>query len=297
MREARGHWSARGLVLASAFAGGAWLQAQAPRLTAAEAIAKIQAATGAKLPADTVDTIKAGDPATAVTGIATTFTPTMEVLRRAVAAHENLIVTHEPTFYNHRDETAQFANDPVYQEKLAYIKEHGLVVWRFHDGWHARYPDGIAEGFVKFVGWEKYSNAGEPMFFTLPATTVGELAKSLQAKFGARAVRVVGDPALRVSHVAIRLGASGETRQLEALNHGNMEVLVAGEASEWETVEYTRDAMQQGRKKALILLGHNTSEEIGMRNCAEWLKTIFPGMPILYDPAGEPYWTPERMPR
>jgi putative NIF3 family GTP cyclohydrolase 1 type 2 len=37
-----------------------------------------------------------GDPNTVVTGIATTFLDTMEVLREAVRRGDNLIMTHEP---------------------------------------------------------------------------------------------------------------------------------------------------------------------------------------------------------
>ena len=267
-------------------------------LTAAEVIGRIVKATGAAPPAGTVDTIKAGDPGTVVTGVATTFTPTMDVLRKAVAAHLNLIVTHEPTFYNHLDEDTLFVDDPVYKEKLDYIREHHLVIWRFHDTWHLRRPDGIAEGFVERAGWKRYENPGPAeeagFFFTLPQTTVSALAKDLQRRFHARAVRVVGDPKMTVTKVAYRPGASGEARQVKALEREDVEVLVAGEAAEWETVLYTLDAVQQGRRKALILLGHDTSEEAGMENCASWLKTVLPGMPVRFIPAGEPYWTPEK---
>lgn len=179
------------------------LQAQtiSGTLTAAEAIDRIVKATGAALPANTVDTIKAGDPSTVVTGIATTFTPTMDVLRKAVSAHLNLIVTHEPTFYNHLDQDTLFVDDPVYREKLAYIREHHLVIWRFHDTWHLRRPDGIAEGFVERAGWKRYENPGPAeeagFFFTLPETTVSGLAKDLQRRLHARAVRVVGDPKMK----------------------------------------------------------------------------------------------------
>ncbi len=273
-------------------------QKAANSLTAAEVIDRIVKATGATLPADTVDTIKAGDPETVVTGIATTFTPSMEVLRKAVAAGDNLIVTHEPTFYNHRDDPVLFVDDPVYKEKLAYIHEHHLVIWRFHDTWHLRQPDGIAEGFVARAGWKQYENPGpaaeQGFFFTLPQTTVQGLASDLQRKFHARAVRIVGDPAMKFTKVAYRPGASGEAKQVKALEREDVEVLVAGEASEWETVEYVRDARLQGRRKALILLGHLTSEEAGMDNCATWLKTVLPGIPVQYIPATEPYWTPEK---
>jgi putative NIF3 family GTP cyclohydrolase 1 type 2 len=265
-------------------------------MTAAEVIARIEQATGATPPANTVDTIKEGDPATVVTGIATTFLPTMSVLRRAVAAHENLIVSHEPTFYNHLDQRTLFTGDPVYEEKLAYIREHHLVIWRFHDTWHMRQPDGIVEGFVKQAGWEKYENPGpaaeKGFFFTLPETTVAGLAKELELRFHAGAIRVVGDPKMRVTKVAFAPGASGETEHVKALERDEVEVLLAGEAPEWETVEYARDAHLQGRKKALILLGHNASEEPGMANCAEWLKPMFPGLKVEFVPAGEPYWRP-----
>jgi hypothetical protein len=99
---------------------------------------------------------------------------------------------------------------------------------------------------------------------------------------------------MEVTKIAFRPGAGGEAKQVKALERDDVEVLVVGEAPEWETVLYVRDAQLQGRRKALILLGHNTSEESGMDNCATWLKTLFPGMPVQFIPAGEPYWTPEK---
>ena len=260
--------------------------------TAGEVIARIKQKTGVTLPADTVDTIKAGDAATPVTGIATTFTPTMTVLRKAVADGDNLIVTHEPSFYNHLDEATLFTHDPVYGEKIAYIAAHHLVLFRFHDGWHERNPDGIAEGWIRKAGWESFRRPGDEFLFTLPKTTLGGLAQQLKTTFGARIVRVVGDPAMPVTKVALSLGAGGEESEIKALERDDVEVLVAGEAREWETVEYARDASLEGRHKALILLGHNTSEESGMDNCASWLKGLFPGMRVDFIPAGEPYWLP-----
>ena len=70
-------------------------------MTAGEAWGKIQKRYMDAPPADTVDTLKGGDPATAVTGIVTTFLDTMDVLREAVRLGDNLVISHEPTFYNH----------------------------------------------------------------------------------------------------------------------------------------------------------------------------------------------------
>jgi putative NIF3 family GTP cyclohydrolase 1 type 2 len=270
-------------------------------ITAGEAIARIQAAIPQKPPADTVDTIKAGDPSTIVTGIVTCFTDSMDVLRQAVALHANLIVTHEPTFYNHRDQATLFTNDPVYKEKLAYMRDHQLVVWRFHDQWHRRSPEPMTEAFTAAVGWQKYQRANDPFSFTLPPTTppltLDQLAQDLQQKLHARIVRVVGDPNLRVTGVAYRPGASGEASHIQALERDDVQVLIAGEASEWETVMYTQDAMQQHRPKALILLGHSTSETDGMQTAATWLATLFPGLPVHYVNSGEPYWLPGHPPQ
>src|SRR5438034_809845 len=72
--------------------------AQEPRLTARAVIERIQKNIGVPWQAQTVDTFKAGDPDTPVTGIATTFMATYDVLQRAAASGKNLIVTHEPTF-------------------------------------------------------------------------------------------------------------------------------------------------------------------------------------------------------
>ena len=271
--------------------------AQTP--TAAEAWLRIEHRYAATPPADTVDTLKGGDPATPVTGIATTFLDTMDVLREAVKRGENLIITHEPTFYNHRDETKDFANDPVYKEKMAYIVEHHLVVYRLHDQIHAD-PKGdhILEGVYKALGWEKLPHPPGPegeYFVTIPATTLGELAKSLKERFHAETMRVEGDPRLSITHVALIPGAAGLKDQVRALNQP-VELLIAGEASEWETVEYVRDAVAQGRHKAMILLGHEVSEEPGMEQCAIELRELFPRMQVDHIVAGQPMWSPDHPP-
>jgi putative NIF3 family GTP cyclohydrolase 1 type 2 len=262
-------------------------------LTASEAMKRIIVATGAAPPADTVDTLKAGDPDTVVTGVVTTFMDTYQVLEQAVAQGKNLIITHEPTFYNHKDDTSILAGDAVQAQKLEYIRQHHLVVWRFHDTWHLRQPDGILTGVVEELGWKPYQSSVDPHVFTLPPTTVSQLAASLRSRTGSRSIRIVGDANMTVTGVGLLSGASGLVKQVKMLERDDVQVLVAGESAEWEGVEYAQDAAAEGRHKALILLGHEVSEEAGMQYCAEWLKGILPGMPIEFIKAGEPFQTPE----
>jgi putative NIF3 family GTP cyclohydrolase 1 type 2 len=277
------------LLPASAFA-------QNKVLTARQAIERIQAHVGVPWKSETVDTFKAGNPDAPVTGIAVTMMATFDVLKRAAASGNNLIITHEPTFFNHLDkpdDLPQGESDPVLAEKRAFIEKHGLIIWRFHDHWHARKPDGIQAGMVHALGWEKFQDAANEHLFTLPRTTLAELAASIRSHLGIRAMRVVGNSAMEVTRVAMSPGAAGFGRETKALEMNDVEVLVLGETREWETVEYVADGVTEGKHKALIILGHIPSEQAGMEECARWLKGFISEVPVNFVPSLEPFWVPE----
>src|SRR5690349_404761 len=98
--------SRRGFVKlgAAGAAAAPWMIAAAPlraaTITAQDVVDRVRKGVGVDWKADTVDTFKAGDPATAVTGIVTTSLATIDVMRRAVRDGANLIVTSGPTFYS-----------------------------------------------------------------------------------------------------------------------------------------------------------------------------------------------------
>ncbi|RPH96523.1 MAG: hypothetical protein EHM72_14425, partial [Calditrichaeota bacterium] len=52
---------------------------------------------------DTVDRIIIGDPDTTVRKIGTCWMSTWDICKKAVNAGVNVLITHEPTFYTHRD--------------------------------------------------------------------------------------------------------------------------------------------------------------------------------------------------
>ncbi len=272
----------------------AWARDQ--RLTAREVIERIQQHVGVPWQSDTVDTFKAGNPDTPVTGIAVTMMATLDVLQRAAAAGDNLVITHEPTFFDHLDISDQLPekdHDPVLLEKRQFIEKHGLVVWRFHDHWHARTPDGIETGMVHALGWEKFQDPHNQYLFALPDISLDKLASEIQHKLGIRVMRVVGDPNLHITKLAFAPGAAGFTHHAEALEMAGVQALVIGEAREWETVEYVADAVSEGKEKSLIILGHIPSEQAGMDECARWLKTFVTEVPIQFVPAREPFWSPK----
>ena len=259
--------------------------------TASQVIKKIIEKTGAAVIPNTVDIIKEGDPQTPVTGIVTTMFGTMKVLKKAVDMNCNLIIVHEPLYYNHLDQTKQFQNDPVFLEKQKFIKDHNLVIWRFHDYIHSIEPDGILSGMVLKLGWKGYVLNNNLDQYILPETTLEKLLQDLKKVFPKNAFYVIGDPDLKLSKVRLAPGAPGSNYQITLLEKEDVDVLIAGEVPQWETYEYMRDAVEQGRKKAIIFLGHINSEEAGMEYCADWLKGFIKDIPIHFVESGPSFWS------
>lgn len=263
------------------------------RPTARDIVERIKQHIGVQWSDQTVDTFKDGDPTTTVTGIAVTMMATFDVIRRAVASGANLIITHEPTFYDHLDRLDVLEGDAVTAAKRAFIRENHVVVLRMHDHWHRRRPDGIATGMAKALAWEQYRDPQSEYLFTLPEATLGDLAASIRQRLRAPTLRVVGDSALRVTRVALVPGAAGFALHRQALQRTDVEVLVIGEAHEWETVEYVADAISAGKKKALIITGHIPSEQAGMEEFAHWLGTFMADVPVTFVAAADPFWAPK----
>jgi len=234
------------------------------------------------------DVFKAGKPETTVRGIATSGMSTFDVLRRAAAAGRNFVITHEPTFYNDRDVTTTLEADPVYRAKQRFIAEHDLVIWRFHDHAHMMRPDPLVVGSARALGWTQFTSPTEPRIYILPTTTLGELAATVARRLNDHGIRIVGDPAMNVTRVVLGPGYG-----IPALTPG-VDVSIGGETSEsGGNTEYALDAAAAGQPKGMIMLGHLMSEDHGMQEVADWLRTFLSDVPIQFIPAGEPFSSAE----
>ncbi len=229
-----------------------------------------------------------------VTGIVTTFMATVEVIKETASKGANLIITHEPTYFTAWDQTNWLNGDPVYLAKLKLIRDYVINIWRFHDHMHLTNPDLIYAGLVKEIGWETYHHPIEKHCFLIPQTTVKELAEFLKDKLQVKNVRVVGALEGCVERVGIlvgggSLGLGREEMPMELMRRADLDVLVCGEITEWTLCAYVRDAYQLGLNKALIVLGHNRTEEVGMKHLTVWLKSLFPELPVWFIESGEPF--------
>lgn len=239
---------------------------------------------GGTLP-QTVDTLKSGDRDIKVTGIVTTMFATVEVIHKAIALRANFIIAHEPTFYNHLDETSWLQNDPVYQYKNDLLRKHNIAVWRNHDYIHRLVSDGVRAGVVKKLGWEQYSTGRNANVFELSGGTLKDLIGEVKDKLGIHTVRYIGDLQEKPKKILLMPGASGGRNQISSIARESPDVLICGEISEWETAEYVRDARSAGNNLALIVLGHVASEEPGSKFLADWLTERIKGITTTHVPA------------
>lgn len=247
--------------------------------------------TGLEHLAGTVDTFKAGDPDAVVKGVATSFITSMDVLQQAAERGLNFIVTHEPTFYNHPDQTAHLKDDSVAQAKLEFIARKGLTVWRFHDLPHRVRPDMIEAGMQELMGWPTpVRDEHGAALYTIAPTTVRQLAARLKQRIGATTIRIAGDADAVCSKLTIRVGASAPDSIARAIR-GPAEVAILGEFSEWAHAECLRDAVTLGQKRAAIILGHHNSEEPGMAWISRWIAKQLPGIRVEHLLAKDPLTT------
>jgi len=260
--------------------------------TVGQIVEKIQTSLPPVDPNRTADVLHAGDPAALVTGVAVTFQATCDVCAEAVRRGANLIITHEPTFYVDGP-TSVLDVDPVFEAKRRFIEARKLNIWRCHDAWHRRQPDGILTGMITALGWLGHQSPGDPRVLDLPAPmTLRELVIHAKEKLGIASIRFVGDGQMPVRRIAYSAGAPGWSTHRTLLRHQGVDALLIGETREWETNEYVRDwtsLAPPDQQQGLIVLGHANSEEAGMKFLADWLRPMIPGVDVTFLPAGDPF--------
>ena len=262
--------------------------------TAGEVVSRIKANVGIPWRDTTYrDTFKIGGPETAVRGIATTMFCSFDTVKRAAEAGCNMIIPHEDTWWNDRDDTSIVSGDPLYKSKVDFMKEHNIVIFRMHDHMHSQRPDFLYVGSARALGLDsKYETAPQSHRFVIPETTLGALAADYQKRLGIRALRVVGNPNAKVSRIQLGVGYA-----TPAVNTPDVDVVVSGELQEtdggFDSPEYVLDAMSLGISKGWIMLGHNVSEEQGMLEMAQWLKGFIPEVPVQLIRSNEPFWAPK----
>ncbi len=237
---------------------------------------------------NTCDTLKAGNPDVSVSRIAVTMFATPDVVREARDRGAELLIVHEPTYYDHMD---KHKDEKIEKAKRQLIEESGLTVYRYHDYPHSTLPDIIDVGVIDAMGLDGEAEYVDFMDLVrikmnTPITSL-EIARILEDKLGISHPRICGARDIPCTKISVMPGTPGGV--FEELQSDGCEILLTGEACEWALGEYARDAAQLGFSKSLIIMGHIGSERDGMKYTAEILKKQHPEIEVCYIECGEVY--------
>lgn len=253
---------------------------------------------------DTVDVVKFGDEEKECTGVAITCFASADVIRQAAALGTNLVIVHEPIFYNDRDHVDWLAGNEIYREKVRLLEETGIVVWRDHDHIHGGRPmkegkpymDGIFYGLMQELGWESYLHKYEnmPLIYHIPETTGRGLAEFFCKTLNLSGLRVVGDINTKVKNVFFceHINGHGEMDNeiISLCESEEIDALIPLEIVDWTLSSYVRDSVQLGRPRVMLEMGHFNFEELGMKYMTRWLPEKLGGnIPVHYIQSGDSF--------
>lgn len=275
-------------------------------MTVKEIIDGIILKTGVEpLPKDkTCDQLMTGSYDMEVTKVVTTFMATVDVIKKAVKIGANFIITHEPTWFTGGDRTDWVESDPVYREKKKLIEDNHIAIWRFHDHMHMAEEDGIYRGFDEEFGWRNYRMevpADSTDFmdrfggcYQIPATTIKELSTYFREKLSLDVIQIIGNPDMKVKRVGVLVGGGSlglgiEEMPMRLIRSRNLDLIIAGDILEWTLPAYIRDAMQLGMNRGLLVLGHERSEEWGMKYLGDWMKSFVGELEVIFIDSEDPF--------
>ena len=233
--------------------------------------------------AKTVDTVKAGDPDRPVKTVAVGWMSTIYDLEKAVELGCDLFITHEPTFWEHwaAESKNRAARGGI--EKTRLLEKSGLVVLRCHDAWD-RWPKiGIRDGWAATLGLTDLVALSDDKWcamYAIPKTPLRQFAETVAARvrpLGQDSISVMGDPGMMISRPSIGVGCY--TPNMDMIEKGS-DCLIGPYDGNWYYWETRERFVECGA--AVISVEHGTSENIGMRNCADYVRKTWPELKIHY---------------
>jgi len=247
-------------------------------------------------------------------GVVTTMHPTIEVIKETIKLGYNLIVVHEPTFYNSWDSADLYAADEIVIAKKKLLDDNRIVIWRNHDHLHQNrndpytgeptYCDHTFWGAAMSLGWaeyktnyDSYPNGINPYkVYELPEMKIGDMAKYIVDKMNLKGGRVIGslDGTATITVLGTHILAEGGDSEYCVTNffiEPGINVIVPNEIQDNLALSYCLDAKQMGKNHAVLNYAHYNMEEFGMQYMAVcFSERIWGGnMPVAYVQSGDMY--------
>lgn len=242
--------------------------------------------------ASTVDKIIMGDPQKNIRKILVSLYPDLRAVKYAIDNSFDMLITHEPTFWNHSAELENLDkmedNSPkkragLMKKKL--IDDSGLVILRNHDVWDRMPGIGIPWAWAEFLGFEGepavIGAAGYQHRYDIRPTTLDDLAANIAKKtalIGEPGVQVIGDGGRKVSSIGIGTGCCCILESF--VDMGCDAAIVSDDGCiYWKDIKWAMDI-----DFPIIRVNHATSEEPGMITLTEYINKNFDGVEAVHLP-------------
>ncbi|MBK9391807.1 MAG: Nif3-like dinuclear metal center hexameric protein [Bacteroidetes bacterium] len=254
-----------------------------------------------KLNPDTVDRIIIGNPETVIRKIGTCWMSNQETCRKAVESGINVLITHEPTFYTHRDldevpgflkRSPEFTRDQYLaqiEKKKKWINDNGLVIIRNHDTLDALPEKGIPFALGQFLGFKNSDIIASRTYYNVyrfEKQSASSFARHLAGKLkelGQPGVAFYGDTKREVASVGIGTGWICDPMDYADLKP---DVFIAID----DVVKtHIQTVFAEDTGHPLIVINHGVSEEMGMRSLNQIIKEKYPDIEVLHFSQGCTY--------
>ena len=233
----------------------------------------------------TVDQFMHGSADIDVTGIAVTWLATDAVLREAAQLGHNFVVCHEgmfyPTFSGYESEERH------HDSKRKLMDELGISVMRCHDTWDRMPEFGIPDVWADFLGFPSEPRAVDCFYkiCLVDGMTVQGVADAVLEKtkpLGQMVVNVMGNLEKKVSRLAVGTGA---ITRLPAMQELGADIILGTDDGTHTT---NCGLWSLDLDIPVMVVSHATAELPGMMALAEYLKRLYPGVPVDYLACGFP---------
>jgi putative NIF3 family GTP cyclohydrolase 1 type 2 len=247
-----------------------------------------------KLKPDTVDKIIIGDADTKVRKIGTCWMSDSDTIGRALEAGVNVLITHEPTFYTHRDlddvpgflqRSTPFTREQYLaqiERKKKWINDYKLVIIRNHDTLDALKDKGIPFALGEFLGFRNTDIIASRTYYNVykfNKQKAIEFAKNIATRLkelGQPGVAFYGDSELEVSSVGVGTGWICDPMEFGDLKP---DVFIAID----DVVKtHIQTVFANDTGHPLIVINHGTSEEMGMRSLNQIIKEKYPDIEVIH---------------
>jgi putative NIF3 family GTP cyclohydrolase 1 type 2 len=232
-----------------------------------------------------VDGLKWGSLKVEMRGVVITWMATCDVIQQAIELGSNVIITHEPTFWNHWDDDDEFEGDPVYLKKVTLLKRQHINVYRVHDVWD-NFPDyGVAARWADALGLgNRVAFDGTIPVHAIEPQPLADFAEHVRSVMKLPVLRMTGDPESTIERVAVGVGAWGGLHFVQLAMDQDADAFICGESIEWQAIRYAQEA-----NFPVLTTNHFVSEHYGMLGLTDFIRERFPDLRVTYVDARDPF--------